>query len=111
MVWVCACGVAVSRSGARTEDGTHVGFTKHQRGHRFEPGRASLTLRHLPPAAALRVVGLALLAIAGAGWALARHYTHAMPPMRVPLPPSAAPTYDPDAGEVPVPDLEPADVR
>jgi hypothetical protein len=45
-----------------------------------------------------------VLAIAGAAWALARHYTHTLPPLRVPFVPAAAPTYDADAGETPVPD-------
>ncbi len=49
---------------------------------------------------------LALLAIAGAAWGLVRHYTHVPPPMVVPASPTAAPTYDPEAGELPAPDLE-----
>jgi hypothetical protein len=44
------------------------------------------------------------LAIVGAAWALARHYTVKPPPMLVPLSPRTAPTYDADAGELPVPD-------
>jgi len=47
---------------------------------------------------------LGLFAIAGAAWALVRHYTHTLPPLRVPVAPVAAPTYDVDAGEVPVPE-------
>jgi hypothetical protein len=45
-----------------------------------------------------------LLAIAGAAWGLIRHYTHTLPPLRVPVIPAPAPTYDADAGEMPVPD-------
>jgi hypothetical protein len=48
---------------------------------------------------------LGLIAIAGAAWALARHYTYPLPALRVPIAPTAAPTYDADAGEVPVPEL------
>ena len=51
----------------------------------------------------LRTVVIGLIAIGGAAWALVRHYTHTPPPLRVPVP-AAAPTYDPDAGEMPVPD-------
>jgi hypothetical protein len=51
----------------------------------------------------VRTVVFALVAIAGAAGALVRHCTHAPVPMRVPVP-RAAPTYDADAGEVPVPD-------
>jgi hypothetical protein len=40
----------------------------------------------------------------GAFWALVRHYTHTLPPLRVPVVPATAPTYDADAGETPVPD-------
>jgi hypothetical protein len=51
----------------------------------------------------VRTVLIGLLAIAGAAWALVRHYTHTLPPMRVPVP-REAPTYDADAGEFPIPD-------
>jgi hypothetical protein len=44
-----------------------------------------------------------LVAIAGAAGALVRHCTHAPVPMRVPVA-RPAPTYDADAGEVPVPE-------
>jgi hypothetical protein len=53
----------------------------------------------------LRTVLVGLLAIFGAAWALVRHYTHTLPPLRVPVAPREAPTFDADAGEVPVPDL------
>ena len=52
----------------------------------------------------LRTVLFGLLAISGAAWALVRHYTHTLPPLRVPVVPAPAPTYDADAGEIPVPD-------
>jgi hypothetical protein len=38
-------------------------------------------------------------------WALVRHYTFVPKPMLVPASPSAAPTYDADAGETPVPEI------
>jgi hypothetical protein len=58
------------------------------------------------PGLLLRALLLGAIAIAGAAWALVRHYTHPLPPLRVPLTPSSAPTYDADAGEMPVPELE-----
>jgi len=60
----------------------------------------------VPVALVLRTVVLAIIAIGGAGWALARHYTHANPPMLVPAPPPGA-THDIDSGELPAPELEP----
>jgi hypothetical protein len=54
----------------------------------------------------VRTLLLGATAIAGAAWALVRHYTHELPPMRVPRP---APTYDADAGEMAVPELLPTD--
>jgi hypothetical protein len=61
----------------------------------------------VPSSLLLRTVLVGLLAIGGATWALVRHYTHTPPPMLVPVPsvPAEAPTYDPDAGEFPVPDF------
>lgn len=53
----------------------------------------------------LRTLLVGLLAILGAAWALVRHYTHTLPPLRVPLAPREAPTFDADAGELPVPDM------
>ena len=68
--------------------------------------------RHvLPPFLAspfATLAALALAAIAAAAWGLVRHYTVVLPPMHVPVPASAgaapAPTYDADAGELPVPE-------
>jgi hypothetical protein len=57
------------------------------------------------PTAIPRIVLLALIGVLGAGWALVHHYTTTLPPLRVPRAPSAAPTYDPDAGELPVPEF------
>jgi hypothetical protein len=53
----------------------------------------------------LRTLLVGLLAIFGAAWALVRHYTHTLPPVRVPVAPREAPTFDADAGELPVPDM------
>jgi hypothetical protein len=53
----------------------------------------------------VRTVLVGLFAIAGAAWALMRHYTYTPPPMRVPVTPREAPAFDADAGEIPVPDL------
>jgi hypothetical protein len=61
--------------------------------------------RRGPPFALARTVLLGLIAIAGAAWALVRHYAYTPPPLRVPVAPASAPTYDADAGEIPVPEL------
>jgi hypothetical protein len=53
----------------------------------------------------LRTLLVGLLAIFGAAWALVRHYTQTLPPLREPVAPREAPTFDADAGELPVPDL------
>ena len=60
----------------------------------------------VPLATIVRVLLLAALGAVGAGWGLARHYTAKLPPMQVPVQPASAPTYDSDAGELPVPELE-----
>ncbi len=52
----------------------------------------------------VRAFVFGLVAILGAAWALLRHYSLTPPPMIVPVPPRTAPTYDADAGEVPVPE-------
>ena len=58
----------------------------------------------LPYGLLLRTALIGLIAIGGAVWGLVRHYTHTLPPLQVPVAPAPAPTYDADAGEVPVPD-------
>jgi hypothetical protein len=65
------------------------------------------TFRGAPVASGLllRTVLVGLLAIFGAAWALVRHYTQTLPPLRVPAVPREAPTVDADAGELPAPDL------
>ncbi len=66
-----------------------------------------------PPFPIVRAMLLAVLATAAAAWGLAYHYAAPRPPMLVPrtaggagalAAPSA--TYDPDAGELPVPELD-----
>jgi hypothetical protein len=51
---------------------------------------------------------LALVGVVAAVWAIVHHYTTHLPPMLVPATPSAAPTYDVDSGELPVPEIESA---
>lgn len=68
------------------------------------PARLFFRASRSSSAGALRTVLFGILAIAGAAWALMRHYTHTLPPLRVPFVPASAPTYDADAGEMPVPD-------
>ncbi|MGD0673965.1 MAG: hypothetical protein ABSC94_01015 [Polyangiaceae bacterium] len=59
----------------------------------------------------MRTLLWGLLAIGGAAWALVRHYTHVLPPLRVPITPSASPLDEPDSGELPAPEIETLDVR
>jgi hypothetical protein len=82
-----------------------VSFAKNPR-RAFEPKRSRFVLPRFPPAAVVRFVLLAALGIVAAAWALAWHYTSTPPPLRRAAPPGAMPTYDPDAGEIPVPDLD-----
>ncbi len=80
----------------RPRDGTHPRI-------RAAPAHAPA---HAPTI--VRALLLAAFVIAAAAWALARHYSFKPPPMLVPVPPTAAPTYDIEAGELPVPEtLEP----
>jgi len=53
----------------------------------------------------MRILVLAIAGILAAAWALASHSTARMPPLRVPVEPKPAPTYDADAGEFPVPEI------
>jgi hypothetical protein len=68
-------------------------------------GRARPKTSSAALATLARTAVFGLVAIAGAAGALVRHYTHEVPPLRVPVTPRAAPTYDADAGELPVPDF------
>lgn len=69
------------------------------------PTRPSFRLPRAPPWLLVRTFLLGVVAIGGAAWALVRHYTHELPPLRVPVSAAPAPTYDLDAGEIPVPDF------
>jgi hypothetical protein len=85
-----------------------VTFAKNTR-RPFDPKRSRFVLPRYPPAMVVRIVLLAALGVFAAAWALASHYGARLPPMLRPLqapPPSAMPTYDPEAGEIPVPDLD-----
>jgi hypothetical protein len=59
-------------------------------------------MARIPSGLVIRTVLLGAVAIAGASWALVRHFTHELPPLRAP----AAP-LEPglDAGEIPAPEL------
>lgn len=83
-----------------------MAFAKGQPKRFDASGGARFKLPKLPPATVVRFFLLALVGVAGAVWAIVHHYTAQLPPMRVPVPPSAAPTYDVDAGEVPAPEIE-----
>jgi hypothetical protein len=67
--------------------------------------RARFRLPRIPPPTLLRLVVLAVGALVFATWALVRHYSRPFPPLVVPRTPSSAPTYDADAGEIPVPEI------
>ncbi len=62
-------------------------------------------LPRVPPVNFVRIMLLALLGALGAGWALANHFHVGFAPMEVAVP-RAAPTYDADAGEIPVPEID-----
>jgi hypothetical protein len=70
-----------------------------------KPAFAVKGAARVPSGLLLRTLLVGLLAIFGAAWALARHYTQTLPTMRVPVAPREAPTFDADAGEFPVPDI------
>ena len=48
---------------------------------------------------------IAVLAVVATAWALFRHETTRPPPLWAPRAPTAVPTYDPDAGEIPAPEV------
>ncbi len=81
---------------------------KNNHRRRFEPDKPQhFVLPRRPPVQVIRVVLLALLGAIAAGWAIAYHYSVRFPPMLKPVPPPAV-TFDPDAGEIPVPEIETA---
>jgi hypothetical protein len=83
-----------------------MAFAKQERRRFDASGGARFKLPKLPPAVVVRFFVLALVGVIGAVWAIVHHYTTRPPPMLVPATPSAAPTYDVDAGELPVPEIE-----
>jgi hypothetical protein len=86
-----------------------VSFVKKNNDRRrFDPHKQPrFVLPRRPPVQVIRVVLLALLGAIAAGWAIAYHYSVRLPPMLKPVTPPAA-TFDPDAGEIPVPEIETA---
>jgi hypothetical protein len=85
-----------------------VSFAKNDR-RRFDPHRAPrFALPRTPTVQFVRVALLAILAAIAAIWAIAYHYTVRLPPMLKPVAAAPSATYDPDAGEMPVPELETA---
>ncbi len=68
-----------------------------------------MAMARLPFGTIVRFLLLAALAIAGATWALVRHRAFVPEPMEVPVTPRPAPTFDADAGELPVPPTEVAE--
>jgi hypothetical protein len=85
-----------------------MAFAKQERRRLDTSGGARFKLPKLPPAVVVRFFVLALVGVISAVWAIVHHYTTRLPPMLVPAAPSAAPTYDADAGELPVPEIESA---
>jgi hypothetical protein len=83
-----------------------VSFTKEPR-RRPEPPARRFVLPRFFASPFATLAALALAAVVVAAWGLVRHYTTVLPPMHVPVhtPPAPAPTYDADAGEMPVPDF------
>ena len=57
----------------------------------------------------LRTFFFGSAAIFGAAWALVRHFTHELPPLRVPVAPRNAATAEERPGELPAPDFEELD--
>jgi hypothetical protein len=68
--------------------------------------RARFRLPRFPPPTLLRLAVLAVAALVFSLWAIVQHYSKPFPPLVVPkTTPNAAPTYDLDAGEIPVPEI------
>ena len=85
-----------------------MSFTPNPR-RRFDPHRARFVLPPFAASPLMRVVLLAVMGILAAAWALASHTSREMPPLRRPIAPAPASTYDADAGEMPVPEIGPWD--
>ncbi|HXX70224.1 MAG TPA: hypothetical protein VEK07_23795 [Polyangiaceae bacterium] len=54
----------------------------------------------MPSGLVIRTLLLGMVAIAGAAWALVRHCTHELPPLR-----TSTPGGEVDSGEIPAPEL------
>jgi hypothetical protein len=54
----------------------------------------------------VRMLLLAMVAVGGSAYALIRHYTHPHVPMYVTVRPDAGASFDPEAGELPAPEIE-----
>jgi len=80
-----------------------VSFTKNDR-RRFEPQRARFVLPRLAASPMVRLFVFALAALVAAVYGLVRHYTMPVPPPPQPVVAPPAPTYDADAGEMPIPE-------
>jgi hypothetical protein len=81
-----------------------VSFTKSPR-RRFEAGRRRFKLPPLLASPFVRYFAYALVALAAAAYGIVRHYTVTLPPMHRYVAPPPVPTYDADAGELPVPEF------
>ena len=71
----------------------------------FESPRSRFPAARVPVSLFVRSIALGALVAIAAAWALARHYSQELPPMLVPSAPTAAPSWDIEAGEIPVPDM------
>jgi hypothetical protein len=74
----------------------------------FETPRSRLPAATVPVSLLVRTIALGALVAIAAAWALARHYSRELPPLLVspdPATPTAAPAWDIEAGEVPVPEM------
>jgi hypothetical protein len=71
----------------------------------FETPRSRVPAARLPVSTLVHSIALGALVAVAAAWALARHYSHELPPLLAPRAPTSAPAYDMDAGEIPVPEL------
>lgn len=85
-----------------------MSFAKNNR-RRFEAGKSRFVLPPLVSSPIVRYVAYALLALFFAVYGIVRHYSAKLPPMHRTVTPPTAPTYDPDAGEIPVPEVVPPD--
>lgn len=81
---------------------SRVGFSKKSR--HFQDRRLRRRASPVTASELARTILFGVLVAIAAAWGLARHCTRPIEPLRVPVAPAPAPTYDADAGEMPVPD-------